>query len=168
MEKVRPEISIGILASHNLVIEGVRRIIEHGPVNAEVMLGINSVHRIIEYNKAHPLDLLILIHFRVGLKVLKQIKHFKTVMPDTKLLLVNMVHNNQSVYRALQQGMDAYVTRGNLSSELNHAISQILMGNTPYMNNNLFEKLHQFESDMLKKKMSMISYPAGSVMLSFI
>ncbi len=158
--------TIAILASHNLVLEGIQRIVEQGEKNAEVVLATKSMNQLQRYCNRNTVDIIILVHFRIEHKVLKQINHLKTRHPDTKVILVNMVHDTHSVNRALQQGLDGYVTRGNISNELNQAISDVVEGTIPYLPDDVASKVKQTKQDVLKKKERLISYLKERKLLS--
>ncbi len=156
---MQTQTTIAILASHNLVLEGIQRIVEQGQLPTSIVLATRSMSQLQRYCKKNQVDIVILVHFKIDLKVLKQINHLKTRNPDAKVILVNMVHEMQSLTRALQQGLDGYVTRGNISTELNQALSEVIAGQIPYLPEQVANKIEKSKQENLKKKESLISYP---------
>ena len=150
--------TIVILASHNLVLEGIQRIVEQSEMPFQIGLATRSMEQLQRYCKKNPVDIAILVHFKIDLNVLKQINHLKTRNPELKVILVNMVHETHSVYRALQQGLDGYVTRGNIATELHQALSEVVAGKIPYLPEQVAKKIDKTEQENLKKKVSSQSY----------
>lgn len=120
-------ITVVLADDHDVVRRGVRSILEGDgrfKVVAEAADGLTAAQAV---DKLKPallfLDLsLPRLH---GLEVLKQVR---TSSPHTKIVVLSMHNDEPYVVEALRAGAMAYILKGSESTEIAHAVTEVLAG----------------------------------------
>ncbi len=116
-----------IADDHLLVAEGIQKLLE----SEMDVVGIHSDGRSLvrAVSDTHP-DLIIIdisLPLLNGLDAAKQIKQLD---PKTKMLMLTMHADQAFVVEAFRVGVVGYVLKQSLSTELQHAVKEVLKGNT--------------------------------------
>jgi DNA-binding NarL/FixJ family response regulator len=116
-----------IADDHLLVAEGIQKLLE----SDMDVVGIHSDGRSLvrAVSDTHP-DLIIIdisLPLLNGLDAAKQIKQSN---PKTKMLMLTMHADQAFVVEAFRVGVAGYVLKQSLSNELQHAVKEVLKGNT--------------------------------------
>lgn len=116
-----------IADDHVLVAEGIQKLLE--PI-AEVV-GIyadgRSLVRAVEQKQPDLIIVDISLPLLNGLDAARQIKQFD---PKIKMLMLTMHADQAFVVEAFRVGVSGYVLKQSLSNELQHAVQEVLRGNT--------------------------------------
>ncbi|MFZ6034265.1 MULTISPECIES: response regulator [Melioribacter] len=132
-------LTIYIADDHSLIREGIKNLIKHESDMKVVGETGNPLDIIDDVMKLKP-DLIILdlsMPGRSGLDVLKDIK---TLLPESKILVMTMMPEDQFAKRTLKAGASGYITKDSAVDEIINAIRKISSGRK-YISQTLAEKL---------------------------
>lgn len=120
-------ISIFIADDHNLIREGLKRLIESEP-DFSVAGEAAEASGIFNFFKHNTCDILILdinLPDKSGIDVLKELK---ASYPDLKSLVLSMYPEDLFAMRALRAGANGYITKESANNELIKAIHKVFRG----------------------------------------
>jgi DNA-binding NarL/FixJ family response regulator len=132
-------LTIYIADDHSLIREGIKNLIKHESDMKVIGETGNPLDIIDDVMKLKP-DLIILdlsMPGRSGLDVLKDIK---TLLPESKILVMTMMPEDQFAKRTLKAGASGYITKDSAVDEIINAIRKISSGRK-YISQSLAEKL---------------------------
>lgn len=132
-------LTIYIADDHSLIREGIKNLIKHESDMKVIGETGNPLDIIDDVMKLKP-DLIILdlsMPGRSGLDVLKDIK---TLLPESKILVMTMMPEDQFAKRTLKAGASGYITKDSAVDEIINAIRKISSGRK-YISQTLAEKL---------------------------
>lgn len=132
-------IKIFVADDHSLIREGIKNIISR-EYDMSVVGETADPHRIIELTQQIKPDLLILDLSMPGKSGLDVLKEIKSVSPETKVLIMTMLPEDQFAKRTLKAGASGYLTKDSAPDELVSAIRKIINGKK-YISPSLAEKL---------------------------
>ncbi|GKS62726.1 DNA-binding response regulator [Nitrospira sp.] len=116
-----------IADDHLLVAEGIQKLLESDAEVAGILADGRSLVRAV--TDTHP-DLIIIdisLPLLNGLDAARQIKQLD---PKIKMLMLTMHADQAFVVEAFRVGVAGYVLKQSLSNELQHAVREVLKGNT--------------------------------------
>ncbi len=142
-------IKVFIADDHALIREGIKNLLS--PLSDIKLVGetANSFE-IIEQIRVNKCDVLILDLSMPGKHGLDVIKEIKSIYPETKILIMTMMPEDQFAKRTLKAGASGYLTKESAPDELITAIRRIASGRK-YVSQSLAEKLAQDLDDSAEK-----------------
>lgn len=132
-------IKIFVADDHSLIREGIKNIISK-EFDMSVVGETADPLKIIELAQQIKPDLLILDLSMPGKSGLDVLKEIKSVAPETKVLIMTMLPEDQFAKRTLKAGASGYLTKDSAPDELVSAIRKIINGKK-YISPSLAEKL---------------------------
>lgn len=132
-------IKIFVADDHSLIREGIKNIISR-EYDMSVVGETADPLKIIELTQQIKPDLLILDLSMPGKSGLDVLKEIKSVSPETKVLIMTMLPEDQFAKRTLKAGASGYLTKDSAPDELVSAIRKIINGKK-YISPSLAEKL---------------------------
>ncbi len=156
--------SIFIADDHNLIREGLKRLIE-AETDLRVVGEAANAAEVFSFFKHNTCDLIILdinLPDHSGLDVLKDLK---AVLPHLKALILSMYPEDRFAFRALKAGANGYITKESANTEMIKAIRKVLDGRK-YISENLVEQLaYSFGNNPNKKEFEKLSDREFQVLL---
>ncbi len=142
-------IKVFIADDHALIREGIKNLLS--PLSDIKLVGetANSFE-IIEQIRVNKCDVLILDLSMPGKNGLDVLKEIKSIFPETKILIMTMMPEDQFAKRTLKAGASGYLTKESAPDELITAIRRIASGRK-YVSQSLAEKLAQDLDDTAEK-----------------
>lgn len=132
------KISIVLADDHQVVREGLRRLLEGEPdfdVVGEAGGGVEAI-QVVEALKPTVLILDMMMRDMNGIEVTRQVR--KRV-PQTQIVILSMHSNEAYVLEALRAGAGGYVLKESSSDDLAHAVRQVVEGRR-YLSSPLSER----------------------------
>ena len=120
-------IKILLADDHNLVREGLRRIVDESPgmeVVAEASDGRESIKLV---KKTNP-DIALIDISMPGLDGLEVIKELQTSHPELPIIVLTMHEEEQYIIRAIEAGAMGYLTKRSATDQLVTAVHQVHNG----------------------------------------
>ena len=132
-----PKMSINILIvdDHNLVSEGIARIIISDQ-KYRVVAQLTSGAEAIEFVKNNPVQIVIMDINMPGVDGITATKEIKKIVPEIKIIGLSMLSDFGTIHKMLESGADGYLLKNISGDELFTALSQVLEGKT-YLNTEL-------------------------------
>ena len=132
-----PKMSIKILIvdDHNLVSEGIARIIISDQ-KYRVVAQLTSGAEAIEFVKNNPVQIVIMDINMPGVDGITATKEIKKIVPEIKIIGLSMLSDFGTIHKMLESGADGYLLKNISGDELFTALSQVLEGKT-YLNTEL-------------------------------
>ncbi|MBI1937599.1 MAG: response regulator transcription factor [Ignavibacteriales bacterium] len=143
-------IKIFVADDHSLIREGIKNIISK-EYDMSVVGETADPLKIIELAQHIKPDLLILDLSMPGKSGLDVLKEIKSVSPETKVLIMTMLPEDQFAKRTLKAGASGYLTKDSAPDELINAIRKIINGKK-YISPSLAEKLAEDLDDTSPKE----------------
>ena len=128
-------IKILIVDDHNLVSEGIARIIISDQ-KYRVVAQLTSGAEAIEFVKNNPVQIVIMDINMPGLDGITATKEIKKIVPEIKIIGLSMLSDFGTIHKMLESGADGYLLKNISGDELFTALSQVLEGKT-YLNTEL-------------------------------
>ncbi len=122
-----PPIRVLCVDDHNLVREGIVRIVEfHEDIHvvAQASNGREAVEQFIR----HRPDVTLMDLQLPGMGGLDAIRAIRTVQSDARIVVLTMYHGDEDIHWALQAGALGYVLKDMVPEELNHVIREVHAG----------------------------------------
>lgn len=142
-------INVFIADDHALIREGIKNLLS--PLSDIKLVGETAnPFEIIEQIKKNKCDVLILDLSMPGKNGLDVLKEIKSIFPETKILIMTMMPEDQFAKRTLKAGASGYLTKESAADELITAIRRIASGRK-YVSQSLAEKLAQDLDDTVDK-----------------
>jgi len=142
-------IKVFIADDHALIREGIKNLLS--PLSDIKLVGETAnPYEIIEQIKINKCDVLILDLSMPGKNGLDVLKEIKSIFPETKILIMTMMPEDQFAKRTLKAGASGYLTKESAPDELITAIRRIASGRK-YVSQSLAEKLAQDLDDTAEK-----------------
>lgn len=142
-------INVFIADDHALIREGIKNLLS--PLSDIKLVGETAnPFEIIEQIKKNKCDVLILDLSMPGKNGLDVLKEIKSICPETKILIMTMMPEDQFAKRTLKAGASGYLTKESAADELITAIRRIASGRK-YVSQSLAEKLAQDLDDTVDK-----------------
>jgi DNA-binding NarL/FixJ family response regulator len=138
-------IRVFLADDHDVVREGVKRLVDAGP-DLAVVGEASTGASVLEQARLEAWDVLVLdlsLPDLSGLEVLKQVK---VIRPRLHVLVLTMQGEDQYALRILKAGADGYLTKGRPGSEILDAIRTIAAGGK-YLTPRLAELLLSTRAD---------------------
>lgn len=120
-------IKILLADDHNLVREGLRRIIEESE-GIEVIAEAENGRDALRLVKEHKPDVAVIDLSMPGLDGLEVIKTLKVSNPDLPIIVLTMHEEEQYVVRAIEAGAMGYLTKRSAAEQLVKAIKKVHNG----------------------------------------
>ena len=142
-------IKVFIADDHALIREGIKNLLS--PLSDIKLVGETAnPFEIIEQIRVNKCDVLILDLSMPGKNGLDVLKEIKSIFPETKILIMTMMPEDQFAKRTLKAGASGYLTKESAPDELITAIRRIASGRK-YVSQSLAEKLAQDLDDTAEK-----------------
>lgn len=120
--------SIVLVDKHAMFQQGIKKIIEENP-ELKVIAELGDGHELFDYlNKNAIPDMVILDISMPNMSGIAATAEIKKNYPEIKVLILTMHNDKEYMNRALANGADGYLLKGEASSELFSAISTIRRG----------------------------------------
>ncbi len=132
-------ITVLIADDHSFIREGIKNLITQ-EYDIKVIAETANPLEIIELTLKHKPNILILDLSMPGKDGLDVLKEIKLQVPDTKVLIMTMMAEDQFAVRTLKAGASGYLTKNSAPEELIKAIRKIYSGKK-YISTSLAEKL---------------------------
>jgi DNA-binding NarL/FixJ family response regulator len=116
---------IMIVEDHALVSQGLQTMLESVP-HLEVVAAVESANKSVERVLHEPIDV-VLMDVNLGRTIsgLEATRRIKRVAPDTKVLILTMYTDAETVSEAIRAGADGYLTKGSSREAVVQAIDDI-------------------------------------------
>ena len=128
-------IKILLVDDHNLVSEGIARIIisdNKYSVVAQLTNGADAI----EFVKNNPVQVVIMDINMPGVDGITATREIKKIVPEIKIIGLSMLSDFGTIHKMLESGADGYLLKNISGDELFTALSQVLEGKT-YLNTEL-------------------------------
>ena len=142
-------INVFIADDHALIREGIKNLLS-SLSDIKLVGETANPFEIIEQIKKNKCDVLILDLSMPGKNGLDVLKEIKSIYPETKILIMTMMPEDQFAKRTLKAGASGYLTKESAADELIMAIRRIASGRK-YVSQSLAEKLAQDLDDTVDK-----------------
>lgn len=142
-------INVFLADDHALIREGVKNLLS-AISDIKIVGETANPHEVSELIKKIKCDLLILDLSMPGKSGLDVLKEIKSTSPNTKILIMTMLPEDQFAKRTLKAGAAGYLTKESAPDELITAIRRIASGRK-YVSQSLAEKLAQDLDDTSDK-----------------
>lgn len=136
-------IRVMITDDHQLVREGLKRILEESSIDIKVVQEASDGFEALEQLSQELPDIVILdigMPGRNGLDVLKDIRERHADLP---VLMLSMHPEDRFAIRAIRAGASGYLTKSSVSEELVRAIRQIVRRGKRYISMNVADQMAQ-------------------------
>ncbi len=136
-------IKVIITDDHPLVREGLKKVVEQGNIDIEVVQEASNAAELLNMLSKDLPDIVVLdiaMPGRSGLDVLKDIKE---LYPKLPVLMLSMHPEDRFATRAIKAGASGYLTKTGISDELVTAIRVIVTQNKRYISPAVAEQLAQ-------------------------
>ncbi|MEW6195702.1 MAG: response regulator transcription factor [Bacteroidota bacterium] len=149
-------ITVLIADDHAFIREGIKNLITQ-EYDIKVVAETANPLEIIELATKHKPNILILDLSMPGKDGLDVLKEIKLQVPDTKVLIMTMMAEDQFAVRTLKAGASGYLTKDSAPEELIKAIRKIYSGKK-YISATLAEKLaNDIDSTLDKNPIEVLS-----------
>lgn len=128
-------IKILLVDDHNLVSEGIARIIISDNKYSVVAQLTNGAEAI-EFVKNNPVQVVIMDINMPGVDGITATREIKKIVPEIKIIGLSMLSDFGTIHKMLESGADGYLLKNISGDELFTALSQVLEGKT-YLNTEL-------------------------------
>ena len=125
-------VKILIVDDHNLVTEGIARIINSNK-NYSVVSQLTNGLDAIEYVKNNDVHIIIMDINMPGMDGIVATREIKKIVPGVKIIGLSMLGDFGTIHKMLESGADGYLLKNISGDELFTALAQILDGKT-YLN----------------------------------
>ncbi len=132
-------VKILLVDDHNLVTEGIARIINSNK-NYSVVSQLTNGLDAIEYVKNNDVHIVIMDINMPGIDGIVATKEIKKIVPGIKIIGLSMLGDYGTIHKMLESGADGYLLKNISGDELFTALAQILNGKT-YLNAELQQLL---------------------------
>jgi len=122
-----PSISLLIVDDHQLITDGLTRILESEKTIREIRTAKNG-QEAVDLALAHDIDCIIMDINMPVLNGLEATKLIKKEKPRTRIIVVSMLCDASIVNKMLKAGADAFITKDTGKDELLTAISKVMQG----------------------------------------
>jgi DNA-binding NarL/FixJ family response regulator len=134
------EIQVLLADDHQLMREGLRRLLESTAPGVHVVGEAASGHEALEVLRHQPVDVAVLDLSMPGMSGMDLIRRVKTEFPQVAVLVLTMHAEEQYAMRAFRCGASGYLTKDSAGSELVQAIRKVASGGG-YVTTSLAERL---------------------------
>jgi DNA-binding NarL/FixJ family response regulator len=134
------EIQVLLADDHQLMREGLRRLLESTAPGIHVVGEAASGHEALEVLRRLPVDVAVLDLSMPGMSGMDLIRRVKTEFPQVAVLVLTMHAEEQYAMRAFRCGASGYLTKDSAGSELVQAIRKVASGGG-YVTTALAERL---------------------------
>lgn len=142
-------INVFIADDHALIREGIKNLLN--PLSDIKLVGETAnPYEVVGLIKKTKCDVLILDLSMPGKDGLDVLKEIKSIYPETKILIMTMLPEDQFAKRTLKAGASGYLTKESAPDELITAIRRIASGRK-YVSQSLAERLAQDLDDASQK-----------------
>jgi DNA-binding NarL/FixJ family response regulator len=138
-------IRVFLADDHDVVREGVKRLVDAGP-DLAVVGEASTGAAVLEQARLEAWDVLVLDLSLPDLNGLEVLKQVKVIRPRLHVLVLTMQGEDQYALRILKAGADGYLTKGRPGSEILDAIRTIAAGGK-YLTPRLAELLLSTRAD---------------------
>lgn len=142
-------IKIFIADDHTLIREGIKKLLAQES-DIKLVGETSNPFEIVDQIKTNKCDILILDLSMPGKSGLDVLKEIKIQMPQVKVLIMTMMHEDQFAKRTLKAGASGYITKDRAGEELVTAIRRVASGKK-YVTQSLAEKLVDDLDDKAEK-----------------
>ena len=132
-------VKILLVDDHNLVTEGIARIITSNK-NYCVVAQLTNGPDAIEYVKNNEIHIIIMDINMTGMDGIVATQEIKKIVPNVKIIGLSMLGDYCTIHKMLENGADGYLLKNISGDELFVALTQILEGKT-YLNAELQQLL---------------------------
>ncbi len=132
-------INVFIADDHDIVRDGVKRILESFP-DMKVVGEAGNGHDTISLCKNVKFDVLLLDLDMPDLGGLEVVGTMKAMLPGSRILILTMHDNEEYAKRALKEGADGYILKGSSPGELPAAVRKVAEGKN-YISPAIMEKI---------------------------
>ena len=142
-------INIIVADDHTLIREGLKKLITSEP-DLKLVGETSNPFEILDLIKKTKAEIIVLDISMPGKNGLDVLKDIKLMAPDTKVLIMTMLPEDQFAKRTLKAGAAGYLTKDSPPEELITAIRKIHSGRK-YVSESLAESLAESLDDKAKK-----------------
>lgn len=160
-------VKILLVDDHNLVTEGIARII-NSDKNYSVIAQLTNGQDAIEYVKNNTVQIVIMDINMPGIDGIVATKEIKKIVPGIKIIGLSMLGDYGTIHKMLESGADGYLLKNISGDELFTAITQVLDGKT-YLSPELQQLLLKGMRDqknipqLTKKEKEVLGFIAGGL-----
>ncbi len=137
-------ISVLLVDDHQAILDALSALLQSDE-RLRVVDAVTSVKRAITAMRKHQPQLVVMDVRLDGASGLDSITEIRTVLPDVKLVMLSMYTDESYVWRALQLGADAYVTKQAPAHELTESIHSVMRGERFIGSGISLERLAEYE-----------------------
>lgn len=133
------KIKVILVDDHKLVRAGLRSLIEDNTdmeVTAEMSNGQEMLHKAMDLK----FDVAVVDITMPGMDGLELVAKLKSILPNSKVIVLSMHEAEYFVVHALEQGADGYVTKGSAPDDLVSSIRKVYSGGR-YLSEKAYELL---------------------------
>jgi DNA-binding NarL/FixJ family response regulator len=145
------QISVVLADDHQLMREGLRRLLEGTP-GIRVVAEASDGHEALKVLREHPVDVAVLDLSMPGMPGMDLIRRVKTEFPHVAVLVLTMHAEEQYALRAFRSGASGYLTKDSAADQLVQAIRKVAAGGgyvTPALAERLAIGLNTMREDSL-------------------
>lgn len=132
-------IRVALADDHQLMREGLRRMLENAP-GIDLVGETENGHQMLKLLREHPVDVVLLDMSMPGIPGMELIKRVKAEFPKVAILVLTMHAEQQYALRAFRCGASGYLTKDSAGDELTSAIRKVAQGGG-YVTSSLAEQL---------------------------
>ena len=160
-------VKILLVDDHNLVTEGIARII-NSDKNYSVIAQLTNGQDAIEYVKNNTVQIVIMDINMPGIDGIVATKEIKKIVPGIKIIGLSMLGDYGTIHKMLESGADGYLLKNISGDELFTAITQVLDGKTylsPELQQLLLKGLRDQKNipQLTKKEKEVLGFIAGGL-----
>ena len=148
MYKGGSAVTLLIADDHQLIIDGLSKILENDPSIAKIYTAING-KLAVDMAMENPVDCVIMDINMPVLNGLEATQLLKTEKPGIKIIVVSMICDGVIVNKMLKAGADAFINKDTGKEELLRAIDKVMHGEkyvSPAISSNLIAHLSDRKS----------------------
>ncbi len=124
---------------HTLVRAGIRSLLEKLP-NVTVVAEANNGREVIDLTHQFKPDVVVMDIAMPGLNGLDAAERLTAELPEVRVILLSMHHNEEYVWRALKAGVAGYLLKKAATAELESALKAVLKREV-YLSREIAERL---------------------------
>jgi DNA-binding NarL/FixJ family response regulator len=127
MNKPIKPIRVILADDHTLVRAGIRALLEKVP-EVEVLAEADDGHELLKLAKTHKPELVLMDIAMPGLNGLEATARLVKEVPEVRVIILSMHHNEEYVWKALKAGASGYLLKKAATAELATALQHVALG----------------------------------------